>query len=94
MKIRQPQLEHGAEVTFEFNGRALTALEGENLLAALWHHGIRSLGEGRQAEIPRTGYCLIGHCLGCRVRIGTEPSARACLATVQAGQIVRSEFKE
>jgi ferredoxin len=63
-------------VTFQVNGRELTAYEGETLATALLAAGI-----------VRT-YCNMGVCFDCLVEVeeqGQVSRVRACLTAVRAG---------
>lgn len=77
-------------VTITFDGRALPALPGESVAAALTAVGIRSFRR-TAAGRPRGLFCGIGVCQDCLVEIDGRSSQRACLAPVRAGMAVRTQ---
>lgn len=79
-----------AEIAFTFNGRQLTAHEGEILAAALLANGIQTLRVTGRTRAPRGLYCAIGHCFECQVVVNGHPGVRACLTPVRDGMTVSS----
>ena len=83
--------ERGAAVTFEFEGEAVTALEGDSVAAALLGHGVRHTREAVVSGDPRAPYCMIGACFECLVEIDGRSNRQACLTPVRAGMVVRRQ---
>jgi len=78
-------------VTFFLDDQPVEGRVGEPVGVALWRLGIRTLGWHESAGTPRGLYCLIGHCLECRVTVNGLRVRRACLTPVQAGLHVQRD---
>jgi sarcosine oxidase, subunit alpha len=78
-------------VTFTFNGRAITAYEGDTIASALYRAGIRVLSRGFKYHRPRGLMCVAGHCPNCLVDVDATPSLRSCMVPVESGMAVRSQ---
>ena len=76
----------GKEIEIFVNGQPVRAFEGETIGAALAAAGIRELRRTEQLKDPRGLYCCMGTCHGCLVTVDGQPSLRACITPVQAGQ--------
>jgi predicted molibdopterin-dependent oxidoreductase YjgC len=74
----------GAQVHFTFDGRALTAHQGETILVALLTQGphLRAFEFGPS---HRAGFCLMGACQDCWVWFEDGGRARACTTPVTEG---------
>ena len=73
-----------AAVEITCDGRAVTALEGDTILAAILAAG----GHLRISEFegaPRAGFCLMGACQDCVVWTADGTKLRACSTPVSAG---------
>lgn len=81
----------GPAVEFTFDGRRLTAYEGETVAAALVANGQRALRTTVRDGEPRGAYCLIGVCFDCLVRIDGRTNRRACQLEVRPGMQVESQ---
>lgn len=80
-------------VSFQFEGREITARPGITLSAALWEAGIRGLRTDRATD--RGVWCGIGHCFECRVAIDGAEGIRACMVLVRPGMsVVREPDRE
>jgi D-hydroxyproline dehydrogenase subunit alpha len=80
----------GREVTIEFEGRALPALVGESIAAALAASGIREMRETRTGG-RRGLFCGMGVCQDCLVEVDGRTNQRACMTKVTAGQVIRRQ---
>jgi len=78
-------------VTFFLDDEPVQGRPGEPVGVALWRLGIRVLGRHESAGTPRGLYCLIGHCLECRVTVDGLRVQRACLTPVRPGLRVQRE---
>jgi len=76
----------GKEIEIFVNGQPVRAFEGETIGAVLAAAGIRELRRTAQLQDPRGLYCCMGTCHGCLVTVDGQPSVRACITPVQAGQ--------
>jgi predicted molibdopterin-dependent oxidoreductase YjgC len=75
-------------VTVTFEGRTLTAREGQTVAAALTAAGVRSWRTTRRGARPRGVFCGIGACFDCLLTIDGRPAQRACLVPVRDGMIL------
>jgi predicted molibdopterin-dependent oxidoreductase YjgC len=79
-----------AAIAFELDGAPATALEGDTLLTAI----LTSRSHVRRSEFgdgPRAGFCLMGACQDCWVRLGDGRRVRACTTLVAEGMAVWTE---
>jgi predicted molibdopterin-dependent oxidoreductase YjgC len=79
----------GRKVGFLFDGRQVTAYEGESIAAALACAGIRTLRTSPRSCAPRGMFCMMGSCQECVVRIDGR-IVPACQEPVREGLDVRS----
>lgn len=78
-----------APVPFQFDGEALTGLEGDTVLTAI----LLSRRALRQAEFGperRAGFCLMGACQDCWIWQEDGPRIRACSTPLVARMVLRS----
>ncbi|MCT4372675.1 (2Fe-2S)-binding protein [Yangia mangrovi] len=78
-----------ATVGFDFDGEALTGLEGDTVLTAI----LLSRRALRQAEFgpeARAGFCLMGACQDCWIWQEEGPRLRACSTPLREGMRLRS----
>jgi NADPH-dependent 2,4-dienoyl-CoA reductase/sulfur reductase-like enzyme len=76
----------GEEIEIFVSGQPMRAFAGETIGAALAAAGIREFRRTEQLKDPRGLYCCMGTCHGCLVTVDGQPSVRACITPVQAGQ--------
>ena len=77
-------------LTLHIDGEARTALAGDTLLVALLSNG-RRVRDSEFGDGPRAGFCLMGACQDCWVRLGDGRRVRACSTQLEAGQQVSRE---
>ena len=82
----QRGITRGKEIEIFINGQPVRAFEGETIGAALAAVGIREFRRTEQLQDPRGLYCCMGTCYGCLVTVNGQPSVKACVTPVQAGQ--------
>lgn len=75
---------------FTFEGKAITAREGQSVAAALLEAGERCLRID-EAGNPKGAVCGIGACWECRCSIDGIPDTRACMTEARSGMIVRRQ---
>jgi predicted molibdopterin-dependent oxidoreductase YjgC len=75
-------------VSFEFEGRPMTAEKGESVALALLASGIQSCRDSVVGGEPRGPYCLMGACFECLVVIDSVPSCQGCQVEVKDGMKV------
>ncbi len=74
-------------VEFYVDGRAATGLEGDTLLVAILNQ-VNALRHSEFGDGLRAGFCLMGACQDCWVRLENGTSVRACTTPVDAGMRV------
>jgi sarcosine oxidase, subunit alpha len=78
-------------VSFEFEGRMLTANDGDTVAAALLRNGVRILSRSSKYHRPRGYRCGMGHCSACSMRVDGLPGVRTCVTRVRPGMRVERE---
>ncbi|MFF4606413.1 (2Fe-2S)-binding protein [Streptomyces sp. NPDC001339] len=81
----------GSPFRITFDGRAVTALPGQSVAAALWSAGILSWRTARNGGRPRGAFCGIGQCYECLATINGEPNRRACLVPARPGDTIATQ---
>jgi len=74
-------------VTLHVDGTEISAHPGESVASALLAAGVRRLGHGARSGAPRGGFCYMGTCQECLVRIGGV-AVQACITPVRDGMVV------
>ncbi|MFE4861423.1 (2Fe-2S)-binding protein [Streptomyces sp. NPDC056670] len=74
------------EITVD--GRAVPALPGQSLAAALWAAGILAWRTTRGGGRPRGAFCGIGQCFDCLATVNGVANRRACLVAAAPGDEV------
>jgi len=77
----------GRPISFDFNGTAIGALEGETIAAALSAAGIVAYRRTASGA-PRGLHCGMGACFDCVVTINGRIGQRACMTQVVDGMVV------
>lgn len=80
-----------AEITFDFEGRAVTAREGESVAAALIAAGLRGFRATAISGASRAPWCMMGVCFDCLLEIDGVGSRQACMVQVRQGMLVRRQ---
>ncbi|MDH0745624.1 (2Fe-2S)-binding protein [Pseudomonas sp. GD03842] len=75
---------------FTLDGQPTQGLRGDTLLTAVLTGADRLRGSDFSAE-PRAGFCLMGACQDCWVRLGDGRRVRACSTLLEAGLSVVRE---
>ncbi len=71
-------------VAFVLDGRPAEALAGDTVLTAVLTH-TRQLRINEFSQQPRAGFCLMGACQDCWVRLADGRSLRACQTMIEPG---------
>ncbi|MBD8683838.1 (2Fe-2S)-binding protein [Pseudomonas sp. CFBP 13719] len=79
-----------ASVPFTLDGQAVTGLAGDTLLTAVLTCAEHLRGSDFSAQ-ARAGFCLMGACQDCWVRLGDGRRVRACATPLAAGMQVDRE---
>jgi sarcosine oxidase, subunit alpha len=77
------------ELSFEFDGRLVRALEGDTIASALYAGGRRIFSRSFKYHRPRGLLCCAGQCPNCLVSVDGDPGVRACTEPVRAGMRAR-----
>lgn len=75
---------------FTLDGQPATGLLGDTLLTAVLTCGEFVRGSDFSAQ-PRAGFCMMGACQDCWVRLGDGRRVRACSTLLEAGQNISRE---
>jgi D-hydroxyproline dehydrogenase subunit alpha len=81
---------HGRTISFRFDDRAIPALEGETIAAALSAAGIVAFRHTASGA-PRGLYCGMGACFDCVVTVDGRVGQRACMTKAIDGMVVTGE---
>jgi len=71
-------------VAFVLDGQPAEALAGDTVLTAVLTH-TRQLRINEFSQQPRAGFCLMGACQDCWVRLADGKSLRACQTIIEPG---------
>lgn len=77
-------------LSFFFDGREFSALQGETIAAALAAEGIRIFRHTRSGT-PRGLFCGIGQCTDCVVQVDGVPNIRSCITPVREGMQIQRQ---
>ncbi len=78
-------------VRFSYNGKAITAFEGDTVACALVRAGVHTFSRSMKFHRPRGLYCGTGRCISCLMRINGIPGVRTCTLPVAEGMVVESQ---
>ena len=79
------RIDRGRAVNFSFDGRAVTALEGDTIGSALHAAGQRTFSRSFKYHRRRGLFCCVGQCPNCLVAVDGAPGVRACVEPVREG---------
>jgi aerobic-type carbon monoxide dehydrogenase small subunit (CoxS/CutS family) len=77
-------------LAFTLDGQPASGLQGDTLLTAVLTCSDHLRGSDFSAE-PRAGFCMMGACQDCWVRLADGRRVRACSTLLEAGQVVSRE---
>lgn len=75
-------------VSFTFEGRPMSGLEGEPIAAALHDNGVLVLRHSIKKHRPRGFFCAIGRCSSCLMVVDGVPNIRTCVEPLREGMVV------
>jgi sarcosine oxidase, subunit alpha len=82
------RLRRDTQVTFTFDGREMTGLEGDTIGSALFAAGQRTFSRSFKYHRRRGLLCCAGQCPNCLVAVDGAPGVRACTEPVREGMQV------
>jgi sarcosine oxidase, subunit alpha len=82
------RIDRERRLRFSFDGRPVTALEGDTIGSALFAAGRRTLSRSFKYHRPRGLLCCSGQCANCLVAVDGAPGVRACTEPVREGMRV------
>ena len=85
---RGERIERGREIRFSFDGRDVSALEGDTIGSALFAAGQRTFSRSFKYHRKRGLMCCAGQCPNCLVQVDDAPGVRACTEPVREGMQV------
>ena len=83
-------IERGAAVTIDINGKPVTAYLGESVATALLAEEIVAMRTTTLGE-SRGVFCGMGVCFDCLVVVDGKPNTRACMTWVKEGMDIRTQ---
>jgi sarcosine oxidase, subunit alpha len=81
-------IERSRELSFEFDGKTVRALEGDTIASALYAGGRRTFSRSFKYHRPRGLLCCAGQCPNCLVSVDGDPGVRACTEPARDGMKV------
>ena len=80
-------------VRFLLNGQAVQALEGDTVLTAVLTQS-HMLRTNEFSQLPRAGFCVMGACQDCWVRLDDGRALRSCQNLIEEGMHICTQSKE
>ena len=80
------------QIEITVDGRAITALEGETIAAALSANNIRVFRQTTRFNTGRKMFCGIGQCTDCIMIVDGKPNVRTCVTRVKDGMSVETQI--
>ena len=82
------RINRGKTIEFSFDGKTVSAFEGDTIGSALHASGQRVLSRSFKYHRPRGLMCCAGQCPNCLVEVDGWPGVRACTEPVRPGMKV------
>src|SRR5829696_7093415 len=79
------------QVSFTFDGKQVTGLEGDTIGSALFAGGQRVFSRSFKYHRRRGLLCCSGHCPNCMMQVEGVPNVRVCTEPVRDGVHVRAQ---
>ena len=80
------------EVSFTFDGKEFSGLEGEPIMVALRAAGVKVHRYTKKDHKPRGVFCAIGRCTDCVMIVDGKPNIRTCVTPLRGGMIVQTQY--
>ncbi len=78
-------IDRSTTITFTFDGKRVTAFEGDTIGSALYAEGRRTFSRSFKYHRRRGLMCCAGHCPNCLVAVDGAPGVRACTEPAREG---------
>jgi predicted molibdopterin-dependent oxidoreductase YjgC len=78
-------------LSFQFDGRAMTARAGDTVAAALLANGVAACRETPVSGAARGPYCMMGVCFECLVVIDGIGNRQGCLVPLTDGMRIETQ---
>jgi sarcosine oxidase subunit alpha len=82
------RIERGTELSFSFDGKEVSGLEGDTIGSALFAAGRRTFSRSFKYHRRRGLMCCAGQCPNCLVAVDGAPGVRACTEPLREGMKV------
>ncbi len=82
------RIDRSREISFEFDGKPVKALEGDTIASALYAGGRRTFSRSFKYHRPRGLMCCAGQCPNCMVSVDGDTGVRACTEPAREGMEV------
>ncbi len=82
------RINRGREIEFSFDGKPVSAFEGDTIGSALHASGRKVISRSFKYHRPRGLLCCAGQCPNCMVEVDGWPGVRACTEQVREGMEV------
>ena len=90
LMFRPVMTKTGKPVEFQFEDEIITAIDGNNVAAALLKAGKIQFRTAKKHD-TRGPYCMMGVCFECLVEIDGRPNQQACQAMIRDGMQIRRQ---
>ena len=84
-------IDRSAAVEFRFDGRRISAQQGDTVASALYAAGTTTFSRSFKYHRPRGLLCAAGNCPNCLVTVDGEPNVRACTRLAEPGMKVQHQ---
>ena len=84
-------IDRSKPVEFRFDGKRVSAHEGDTVASALYASGVSTFSRGFKYHRARGLLCVAGRCPNCMVNVDGVPNVRACIKPVRQGMQVRHQ---
>jgi len=81
----------GREIKILFEGKSVSAFEGEPIAVSLHRNGVRIFSRSLKYRKPRGLLCMSGGCAQCMVNVDGIPNVRACITPAKEGMKVKRQ---
>ncbi|PMR77203.1 (2Fe-2S)-binding protein [Billgrantia endophytica] len=90
-RLSLPDASAQKTVIVYFDGRQVTAHDGDTIAAALLSAGVEACRTTPVSGSPRGPYCMMGVCFECLVEVDDIPNVQGCQVLVKDGMQIRSQ---